>query len=71
MNKLKLTQEIDILQRAIQKEQAVYNEACKKNEPLETREQLHTRIKQLNDQLDDLYLSMEEIEEREPSSGGE
>jgi hypothetical protein len=71
VNKLKLTQEIEILTRAIQKEQAAYDEAVKKNDTTENRQQIDMRIKQLNEQLDDLYQEMEEIEEREPSSGGE
>ena len=71
MNKLKLTQEMNILSREIEREEAKYVKVLETDNTSEERKQIDMRIKQLQDQFQELSDALDEIQENEPSGGGE
>jgi len=71
MNKLKLTQEMNILSREIEREEAKYVKVLESDNTSEERKQIDMRIKQLQDQFQELSDALDEIQENEPSGGGE
>jgi len=71
MNKLKLTQEMNILSREIEREEAKYVKVLENDNTSEERKQIDMRIKQLQDQFQELSDALDEIQENEPSGGGE
>lgn len=71
MNKSKLTQEMEILSREIQREEAKYANAAQTGDTLTERNEISMRIKQLQEQFDELSEELEELQENEPTSGGE
>ena len=71
MNKLKLTQEMNILSREIEREEAKYVKVLESDHTPEERKQIDMRIKQLRDQFQELSDALDEIQENEPSGGGE
>jgi len=71
MNKLKLTQEMNILSREIEREEAKYVKVLENDNTSEERKQIDMRIKQLQGQFQELSDALDEIQENEPSGGGE
>jgi len=71
MNKLKLTQEMNILSREIEREEAKYVKVLESDDTSEERKQIDMRIKQLRDQFQELSDALDEIQENEPAGGGE
>ena len=71
MNKLKLTQEMNILSREIEREEAKYVKVLENDNTSEERKQIDMRIKQLRDQFQELSDALDEIQENEPAGGGE
>ena len=62
---------MDILTREIQREEVKYAKALQADGSLTERNEISNRIKQLQQQYDELSETLEEIQENEPSSGGE
>ena len=62
---------MNILSREIEREEAKYVKVLENDNTSEERKQIDMRIKQLQGQFQELSDALDEIQENEPSGGGE